>query len=97
MTNEAKIITNHNYRETLTAYDLTKEELKEFDYLEEGEGSFFRYKGEVYDLGEFFCIGERCNDTMQGWDGFRSDSFFSGLVVKYSEDFEYVKVGLYLA
>ena len=81
----------------LTAYDLTENELKEFDYLEEGEGSFFRYKGEVYDLGEFMAWDNPASPTRGDWDGCRGDSYFSGLVVKYDECCEMVKVGLYLS
>ena len=51
-----KIKTNNHPREVLTWYDLSPEVQKEFDYLEEGEGSFFRYKGRVYDLGGI-CAG----------------------------------------
>ena len=39
-----KIKTNNQPRDILSWYDLTPAERKEFDYLEEGDGSFFRYK-----------------------------------------------------
>jgi hypothetical protein len=35
--------------------------------------------------------------TRQGWDGYRSDSYFSGIVVRYVDDGERVIAGLYLA
>ena len=94
-----KIITNSHYREVLTSFDLTEKEAKEFDYLdlENGEGSFFRYRGDAYDLGEFMRWDNPDSPTCKGWDGFRSDSFFSGIVVNYSKDCELVKVGLYLS
>ena len=91
------IKTNNQYRDILSAYELSEAELSEFDYLEEGEGSFFRYKGEVYDLGEFMVWGNPTSPCHEGWDGYKSDSFFSGLVVKYSADFEQVKIGLFLS
>ena len=94
-----KIITNHHWREVLTSFDLTSKEAKEFDYLdlENGEGSFFRYKGQAYDLGEFMHWDNPASPTRGDWDGFRSDSFFSGLVVKYSRCCDAVKVGLCLS
>ena len=94
-----KIIANHHYREVLTSFDLTEKEAREFDYLdlENGEGSFFRYRGDAYDLGEFMRWDNPDSPTRKSWDGFRSDSYFSGLVVKYSEDCELVKVGLCLS
>ena len=94
-----EIITNHHYREVLTSFDLSPKEAKEFDYLdlENGEGSFFRYKGRVYDLGEFMIWDNPVSPTRDDWDGFRSDSYFSGLAVKYSECCDAVKVGLCLS
>ena len=91
------ITTNNHFRDILTAYDLTANEIKEFDYLAEGEGSFFRYKGEVYDLGEFMRWDNPASPTSKDWDGFRSDSYFSGIAVKYDESCEMVKVGLCLS
>ncbi len=109
-TTQMTIKTNNQPREIIDAYQLTSEEQKEFDYLdwkaiEKGEdsASFFRFKGELYDLGEFMAIRNKRGwnlehpDSWFKWDGYRSDSFFSGLVVKYTEDNEGVVVGLYLS
>ena len=82
-----KIITNNHFRNILNAYDLTLKELKGFDYLGEGEGSFIRYKGRVWELGEF------TRTDLEGWDGISSDTYFSGAVIKLSEDNETVKIG----
>jgi len=94
-----EIVTNNHYRGVLTSFDLTQKEAKEFDYLdlENGEGSFFRYKGQVYDLGEFFPWDNPASPTRSDWDGFRSDSYFSGIVIKYSDCLEAVKVGVVLS
>ena len=92
-----QIITNHHFREILTSYDLTANELKEFDYLAEGDGSFFRYKGEVYDLGEFMRSDNPLAPCSYNWDGFRGDSYFSGIAVKFDDSCEMVKVGLCLS
>ena len=90
------IKTNHQFRDILNSHDLTPKELKEFNYLDEDEGSFFRYKGQVYDLGEFMAWANPNTPTKKEWDSFRSDSYFSGLVVKYSEGYDAVKVGFYV-
>lgn len=101
-----KIKTNSQWRHILYWYDLTDKERKDFDYLPEGEGSFFRYKGQVYDMGEFSRIippgatrrhpTECANPDLQDWDAYASDSFFSGIVVKIDRDgWERVKVGRY--
>jgi hypothetical protein len=95
------IITNNVPRDVLDGYDLTLGERAEFDYLdwsaiEQGEdsASFFRYKGEVYDLGEFgHTFGMPEFSPIRAWDGYISDSFFSGIVVRFCDDFERVVVG----
>lgn len=96
-----KIVTNHNRRRILDASDLTVKEAEWFDYLdwdklEKGEdsASFFRYRGNVYDLGEFQRTTEITTQQTQigqsnqfaQWDGYQSDSFFSGIVIKYYSD-----------
>jgi len=77
-----KIITNNVPREVIREYELTEKERKEFDYLGEDGGYFFRYKGEVYDLGEFTTTSG-LDGTFDLWDGYHSDTFFSGILVRY--------------
>lgn len=109
---EITIITNNVPRDLLDCYELTAKEREKFDYLdwdeiEQGANptQFFRYKGEVYDLGEFQgtreWVGYNAPD-FKGWHGYQSDSFFSGILVKYPEtddhrelDWERVIVGRY--
>lgn len=96
-----EIITNNRPRPILSAWDLTEKEKAEFAYLdlENGEGSFFRYRGWVYDLGEFQLV----TNTMllhwpdfERWNGYHSDSFFSGILVRYCEGYESVVVATYI-
>lgn len=82
--------------------------------IERGEDSaeFVRYRGELYPLSDFVRIVPRSNCTgfqhgvdedsiLRHWDGIRTDSFFSGIVLKYAKDdcerfdSERVIVGLY--
>lgn len=95
-----EITTNNVPRDVIEAHELTLKERIEFDYIdwnkvEKGEenASFFRYKGELHDLGEFMSASNIVG--LQNWDGYRSDAFYFGLVVKYVEDFERVIVGRY--
>ena len=87
-----KIITNNVPRNIIEAYELSEAEQKEFDYLDwealksgNDSASFFRYKGQLYDLGEIEMIPAFACD-IKGWNGYQSDSFFSGIVVKYPLD-----------
>lgn len=114
MTNKITIKTNNQARDVLYAWQLTDKERKEFDYIEnidspDCSASFVRYKGQVYDLGEFSLImpGDykgalhpiTLRDTENnfvGWNGYQSDSYFSGLVIKYTDDYcESVIIGRY--
>jgi hypothetical protein len=89
-----KIITNNHQRPIIDDWELTSAEQAEFDYynweeIKAGNDSaaFFRYKGRLYDLGEF----ER--SWIEGWDGIQTDSMFSAVIVRLDPCGEYVVVG----
>lgn len=91
-----KIKTNNKPRDVIYGFQLSDKERAEFDYYaEQGlcDARFFRYKGQLYDLGEFqITAGDL---KAQGWQRYASDSYFSGVVVKYRNDYESVIVGNY--
>src|SRR5271165_3694042 len=100
------IKTNRHPYNILYWHELTAKEQKEFDYLDSEErqsnASFFRYRGRVYDLGEFMRVSKPMASDCQlkgiaEWDGYASDSFFSGILVKYVEDSEWVIVATYFS
>jgi hypothetical protein len=93
------VTTNNHARPIIQGYELTAKERAEFDYIDwrvEDSASFFRYKGDLHDLGEFSVWTTR-PEELRAWDGYRADSFFSALVVRYKDDFESVVVGLVLS
>jgi hypothetical protein len=102
---EIKIQTNNHERLIVDAYELAAGERAEFDYLDwdaidkgEDSASFIRYHGVTYDLGEFQTThGMPEFSPRVAWDGYLSDSFFSGIVVRYSDDMDHVVVGTFLA
>lgn len=105
------ITTNKVPRPVLYWHELTDKERQEFDYLKtetaQEDGRFFRYKGAVYDLGEFVRIVERraestnygfshpvdSDSPLLAWHGIQTDSFYSAIVVHYVDNAEYVIVG----
>lgn len=95
-----KIYTNNHKRPLIYGFELTSNERSEFDYYDEEEiefAQFFRYKGEVYDLGDFMRTNFP-NSPFTGWAGYSSDSFFSGILVKFPpDDDEFVIVGTYIS
>ncbi len=100
-----QIVTNNVPRDTIEAYALTAEERKQFDYLDwqaieagRDSGMFFRYKGTLYDLGEFstnygITKGGGLPAVFSKWDAYMSDSAFSGMLVLFVDDYERVVIG----
>ena len=94
MADSAKIITNNTARDILYWHELT--ERNTFNFLcDPGEFTFFRYKGDVHLVDDFMRVGDI--GLLAGWDGYTNDTFFSGLVIKFVQDFERVIVGRWMA
>jgi hypothetical protein len=86
---DIKVTTNNVPRDVIDAWQLTPAERAEFDYLDwnaimdgRDSASFFRYKGQLYDLGNFMRLdGGPLTDA--GWQGASADSAFSATLVRY--------------
>lgn len=70
---------------------------RQFAHLEEGEADdgFFKFKGYWYHLSDFMTASG--NPALKGWDGYASDSYFSGTLIKLSSDGEQYKVAQYFS
>lgn len=80
-------------RETFNKCELSEEEQKEFDWDAMGEHVYFRYNGNVYCDAEFEVVLDLFDK--KDWDGYSAQTFFSGVLVKFSSDMERVIVGDY--
>ena len=92
------IKTNRNWRDLVYRCDVPAAILaSQFDYLSEdgAPDGFFRYRGHWYHVSDFVRV-ER-NADLAGWDGYSSDSYFSGVVIKLSSDGERYRVGAYFS
>lgn len=85
------VVTNHHHRPVLYWSDLTPKEREWFDYItdrtpnpEDVTESFFRYRGEVYDLTEF----EVAPDSIRalGFDAHQTSSYFDAVAVRYFDE-----------
>ena len=77
-----EIRSNYHARPLIYGYELMEKEKKEFDYLEDIDGGiFFRFKNQLYDIGDIIRIDEN-SPFPDFWHGYTSDSFFSGILVR---------------
>ena len=93
-----KIISNNKPRFLTYGYELSAKEKSDFDYISTEEidlRNFVRYNGRIYDCAEFMRTGN--NDDLKGWDGYISDSYFSGVLIKLSGDGESAIMGRYFS
>jgi hypothetical protein len=94
-------ITNGQWRDFVYRSDVPAKILsQQFDHLEEENSfdGFFCYRGHWYHLSDFM----RSETNMFGdapfkVDGYASDSYFSGVVIRISRDGEQYKVATYLS
>lgn len=83
-----KVTTNNHLRPIVEASQLPADKRSDFDYLdwsaiERGDESatFVQYRGEWHDLGDVMLAPDSIKAL--GFDGFNSDSFFSGIAFRY--------------
>lgn len=84
--------------EVVEAWELTPQERGDHDYLDwaaiergEDSASFVRYRGTTYILSDFsadwgITRGAGLPSEFAEWHGYLSDSFFSGVVIRYHDD-----------
>lgn len=94
-----QIITNNKPRPLLALWELPQEAQKNFDYVLPDDGSyrFVKYKGEWTDCFDMQSVSRELGfSQFKGWDGIASDSYFSGVLVRFVDD-DQVVVGRYFS
>ena len=87
-----EIVTNNHKRDVLYWPELTPEEQAGHDWILDSDtldihtAEFFRYKGWAYCLSDIMRVESYAPAEFQGWDGYVSETFFSGILVKYARD-----------
>jgi hypothetical protein len=90
------IRTDHRWRQFQYRHDVPEKVLEsEFVHLPEAFDGFFRYRKWWFHVSDFIRIPSEAAD-LRGWHGYAPDSFFSGVLIKLSEDGEAFQVGTYL-
>ena len=87
-----KIVCNNVPRHLIYGHDLPLGVHKDFDYMEDIlSGTFFKYKGQYFDVGEFLCCPHDLDEL--GWHGYAGQSYFHAVLIKLSDCGDYVTVG----
>jgi len=97
------IITNNKPRMLLTwaelpsTYHASSSEFYYVDDADRHEPRFFKYRGAWYDVIEFDYISDQpCYAPLRGtWAEVQTDSFCSGVVIRWFDEFNSVIVGRY--
>ena len=93
-----KVYTNKHKRQFKYRNEVPNDVLQDdFDWLDDDSSydGFIHYRGNWYHVSEFM----RCDDNspFNGWHGYHSDSFFSGILIRLSDDCETYQIGTYIA
>ena len=100
-----EIITDHKWKNFRYGYEVpAKIRLEDYDWLEDEEkfDKWIKYRDRYYHLSEFMNLHNKIHcvnppEFMDGYDGYISDSFFSGVLIKISEDGEQYKIATYIS
>ena len=86
------ISTNRIPRPLACLADLPEKARKDFDYLGEDEAydcRLVQYKGVWYDVWDSIPVmleSDATRHAFAGWDGYISDSFFSGVLFRFADE-----------
>ena len=97
---KAKIVTDNKYKQFKQDWDVPEKVLRsQFDWMANtGEHSFLKYKGHWYCLADFMTIPQDLGNgkAWYKWDGYSADGYFSGTLIKLSDDGEEYIIGTYV-
>jgi len=98
------IITDHKWKNFKYGYEVPKKVLDDYDWLSDDDkfDGWFKYRNNWYHLSDFMdCHNQMYSPNNPfrelGYDGYLNDTFFSGLLIKLSEDLEQYQVALFLS
>lgn len=85
-----KVTTNNHSRDVILWDQLTADEQKDFDYPEAAENSYFRFRGDVWSMGDFMAVSidstTATSAQLKDWDGVFGQSYFDAIVIRYAKD-----------
>ena len=92
---ETKIITDHKWKQLKYGYEVPASVLEDCDHLEDDEkmDGWIYYRSRWYHVSDFIMF----YPNYFGYDGYLSDSFFSGVLIKLDDDGESCKIATYIS
>lgn len=94
------IKTNNVPRNFVYRHDVPEKVLaSQFDHLSEDDApdGFVKYRGYWYHTSDFMRIEGATTEEFNGWHGYSSDSYFSGVLIRISDDGESCVLGTYFS
>ena len=90
-----KIISNNHWREFKYSFEVPTDVIEWNDHLDEDtrNDGWINYRGHWYHISDFLRI---TNADMSQWHGYNSDSFLSGVLIRFSEDCERYQIATYI-
>ena len=98
--NNLTVKTNNQWRDLVYSCDVPASVLNnQFDWCDNPEHeTFFKYRGYWYCLSDFMTTNTLDKESeLSKWHGYSSDSFFSGVVVRFSDCGDCIQVGTYFS
>ena len=95
-----QIITNHHERQFKYGYEVPESIMNDqFDWMDEDEqfDGWIHYRNNWYHTSDFMRIDHHPDSDFSSWHGYHGDSFFSGVLIKLSDDGESYQIATYLS
>jgi hypothetical protein len=92
------IRTNHQWRDLAYRSEVPEKVLQDqFDHLSADEAldGFVEYRGHWYHTSDFMSV--KHHEDLKDWHGYSSDSYFSGVLIKFDRYCERVMLATYLS
>lgn len=90
------VASDGKFKPFLYDYEVPKKVLARYDWLDDDAKAdgWVKYKNEYMHLSDFMRL-PGASGMSRDWNGYSSDSFFSGTVIKMTDDGEEYKIGRY--
>lgn len=92
-----EIRTNHHWRQFLYRNEVPQAILDSDLNWCDDEDNFIKYNNWYYSLSEFMRVDENNPFHSLDWHGHKGDSYFSGVLIRVSDDGEEYQIATYLS